>query len=77
MPDARARERAAMLAAAGARLGLREREVRADGHCLYAAVADQLQARGVPLLPRAAAAAAAAARARGLPRGAGRGRRLH
>jgi OTU domain-containing protein 6 len=64
MPDARARERAAMLAAA-ARLGLREREVRADGHCLYAAVADQRLARGAPLLPPGRGAAAAAAAARG------------
>jgi OTU domain-containing protein 6 len=48
MPDMKARERAAMLESFK-RLGLREREIRADGHCLYAAVADQLQARGVPL----------------------------
>jgi OTU domain-containing protein 6 len=26
--------------------GLREKEIRADGHCLYAAIADQIQARG-------------------------------
>jgi OTU domain-containing protein 6 len=50
MPDARAVERAGMLASF-ARLGLHEKEVRADGHCLYAAVADQLAARGTALLP--------------------------
>jgi OTU domain-containing protein 6 len=48
MPDMKARERAAMLESFK-RLGLQEKEIRADGHCLYAAVADQLQIRGVPL----------------------------
>ncbi|KAF1931331.1 cysteine proteinase [Didymella exigua CBS 183.55] len=32
--------------------GLRLHEIRADGHCLYAAVADQLSARSVSLEPR-------------------------
>jgi OTU domain-containing protein 6 len=48
MPDMKARERVAMLKSFK-RLGLREHEIRADGHCLYAAVADQLQVRGVPM----------------------------
>ena len=30
--------------------GLVEREIRPDGHCLFAAVADQLAERGIPLL---------------------------
>lgn len=29
--------------------GLQEKEIRADGHCLYSAVADQLEGLGVPL----------------------------
>lgn len=48
LPDLRARERGAMQAAFEAR-GLREHEVRADGHCLYSAFADQMGALGVPL----------------------------
>ncbi|KAF1813464.1 cysteine proteinase [Eremomyces bilateralis CBS 781.70] len=46
MPDLREKERTAMLAETRRR-GLVEREVRADGHCLYAAVADQLGERGL------------------------------
>ncbi|KAF2399630.1 OTU-domain-containing protein [Trichodelitschia bisporula] len=46
LPDLRARERAALQDAFKAR-GLVEREVRADGHCLYAAVADQLPLVGL------------------------------
>lgn len=29
--------------------GLQEKEIRADGHCLYSAIADQLDQLGVPL----------------------------
>ena len=29
--------------------GLQEKEIRADGHCLYSAVADQLEQLGIPL----------------------------
>lgn len=46
MPDLRGRERDVILAEARRR-GLAEREVRADGHCLYAAIADQLGQRGL------------------------------
>ncbi|RYP43034.1 hypothetical protein DL768_010119 [Monosporascus sp. mg162] len=31
--------------------GLVEKEIRPDGHCLFAAVADQLEQRRIPLLP--------------------------
>ena len=31
--------------------GLKEQEIRSDGHCLYAAVADQLQDHGIGLAP--------------------------
>ena len=41
MPDRRAQERAIMDREAAAH-GLVEQEVRSDGHCMYAAVADQL-----------------------------------
>lgn len=30
--------------------GLAEKEIRPDGHCLFAAIADQLEQRGIPLL---------------------------
>ena len=50
MPDRRARERDALLRAFAAH-ALREHEVAPDGHCLFAAVADQLAANGVPLVP--------------------------
>ncbi|KAF2435498.1 cysteine proteinase [Tothia fuscella] len=50
-PDPRAKEREAMLAAFKAR-GLKEKEVRADGHCLYSAVADQLVLHDIGLRPR-------------------------
>lgn len=46
MPDLRGRERDVILVEARRR-GLAEREVRADGHCLYAAIADQLGERGL------------------------------
>ena len=41
MPDMKQQERARMLGSMKER-GLREQEIRADGHCLYSAVADQL-----------------------------------
>ncbi|KAL8872651.1 MAG: hypothetical protein Q9174_001752 [Haloplaca sp. 1 TL-2023] len=34
--------------------GLREQEIRSDGHCLYAAIADQLIAREQSLMPKTA-----------------------
>lgn len=51
MPDLRAKEQETMDAAIKAK-GLRMREIRADGHCLYSAVADQLSERGIGLRPR-------------------------
>ena len=45
MPDQRAAEQELMVQEMMAR-GLVEKEVRSDGHCLYAAVADQLQQQG-------------------------------
>lgn len=50
-PDLRSLERERMNKAFTAR-GLTEKEVRADGHCLYASVADQLELLGVGLRPR-------------------------
>ncbi|KAE9964991.1 hypothetical protein EG328_010052 [Venturia inaequalis] len=50
-PDLRSLERERMNKAFTAR-GLVEKEVRADGHCLYASVADQLALLGVGLRPR-------------------------
>jgi OTU domain-containing protein 6 len=50
-PDPRARERESMLLAFKAR-GLKEKEIRADGHCLYSAVADQLVSHHIGLAPR-------------------------
>jgi OTU domain-containing protein 6 len=50
-PDPRARERESMLTAFKAR-GLKEKEIRADGHCLYSAVADQLALHHISLRPR-------------------------
>ena len=47
-PDRRANERKVMEAQLKAR-GLVEKEVRSDGHCMYAAVADQLQQSGIAL----------------------------
>ncbi|KAI5927071.1 hypothetical protein F4810DRAFT_652211 [Camillea tinctor] len=49
MTDHRTRERTYLEAEFKAR-GLAEREIRPDGHCLFAAVADQLEQLGVPLL---------------------------
>jgi OTU domain-containing protein 6 len=45
MPDHKKEERETMVEAFKKR-GLEEKLVRADGHCLYAAVADQLRTRG-------------------------------
>lgn len=51
LPDLREAERAAMLKEFE-KHGLREREIRPDGHCLYSAVADQLKEIGVGLKPQ-------------------------
>lgn len=50
LPDLREKEREAMQEAYISR-GLREQEIRSDGHCLYAAVADQLEHSKVGLKP--------------------------
>ncbi|GAB1313903.1 OTU protein [Madurella fahalii] len=50
MTDHRALERAAM-EREFARHSLAEKEVAPDGHCLFSAVADQLEAHGIPLVP--------------------------
>jgi OTU domain-containing protein 6 len=47
-PDLKAQERGRMLDAMKAR-GLQEKEIRADGHCLYSAVADQLEQLDIPI----------------------------
>lgn len=52
-PDLRSLERERMNKAFTAR-GLKEKEVRADGHCLYASVADQLSTLDIGLRPRIA-----------------------
>jgi OTU domain-containing protein 6 len=51
MPDLRAQERERM-AQHFSKHGLECKEIRADGHCLYAAVADQMQTRELGLKPR-------------------------
>ncbi|KAL9597170.1 MAG: hypothetical protein Q9219_005336 [cf. Caloplaca sp. 3 TL-2023] len=51
LPDLRQREKEAMCAQYTSR-GLDEHEIRSDGHCLYAAVADQLASRERGLLPK-------------------------
>ena len=51
MPDLRAREQELMENAIKAK-GMRMHEIRADGHCLYSAVADQLKQRQIGLRPR-------------------------
>ncbi|KAK1077703.1 OTU protein [Friedmanniomyces endolithicus] len=48
LPDLKSQERARMLEYMTSR-GLREKEIRADGHCLYAAVADQLEQLEIPI----------------------------
>ncbi|KAI9805777.1 MAG: hypothetical protein M1833_005270 [Piccolia ochrophora] len=51
LPDLREQERTRMLGEITKR-GLKEKEIRPDGHCLYSAVADQLSELGVGLQPR-------------------------
>lgn len=51
MPDLKAREREQMLSEFGKR-GLQEKEIRADGHCLYSAVANGLKLHDISLRPR-------------------------
>jgi OTU domain-containing protein 6 len=51
MPDLRAKEQETMEVAIKSR-GLKMKEIRADGHCLYSAVADQLSMRSIGLAPR-------------------------
>ena len=51
LPNLRDQERQSMQKAFTAR-GLKEHEIRSDGHCLYAAVSDQLQNSGVGLKPK-------------------------
>lgn len=48
LPDMKQQERDRMLSYMKER-GLQEKEIRADGHCLYSAIADQLDQLGVPL----------------------------
>jgi OTU domain-containing protein 6 len=48
LPDLKEQERERMLKSMKER-GLREKEIRADGHCLYSAVADQLEQLDIPL----------------------------
>lgn len=48
LPDMKQQERERMLSYMKER-GLQEEEIRADGHCLYSAIADQLDQLGVPL----------------------------
>lgn len=50
LPNLREKERKAMQEAYSSR-GLQEQEIRSDGHCLYAAVADQLEHSKVGLQP--------------------------
>jgi OTU domain-containing protein 6 len=51
LPDLREQERTRMREQMGIH-GLQEKEIRADGHCLYAAVADQMERAGLGLKPR-------------------------
>ncbi|KAK4626279.1 OTU domain-containing protein 2 [Fulvia fulva] len=48
MPDLKEQERSRMLEAMKSHK-LHEKEIRADGHCLYSAVADQLEQLDIPL----------------------------
>lgn len=48
LPDMKQQERERMLSYMKER-GLQEKEIRADGHCLYSAVADQLAQLDIPL----------------------------
>ncbi|KAJ4350513.1 OTU protein [Didymosphaeria variabile] len=51
MPDLREQERTRMEQHFG-KHGVEVKEIRADGHCLYAAVADQMETRGLGLNPK-------------------------
>lgn len=51
LPDLREQERTQMREHFG-KYRLREKEIRADGHCLYSAVADQMETTGLGLKPR-------------------------
>ncbi|KAF2707828.1 cysteine proteinase [Pleomassaria siparia CBS 279.74] len=51
LPDPREQERTRMREQFS-KHGLQEKEIRADGHCLYAAVADQMETAGLGLKPR-------------------------
>lgn len=51
LPDLREQERERMHSHFG-KYGLQEKEIRADGHCLYAAVADQMENQGLGLKPK-------------------------
>lgn len=51
LPDLGERERQSMRALYEEK-GLTEQEIRSDGHCLYAAIADQLQNHGIGLAPK-------------------------
>ncbi|KAK8152965.1 hypothetical protein BKA80DRAFT_314121 [Phyllosticta citrichinensis] len=51
MPDLRKKERESLLAQFE-KLGLKEQVIRADGHCLYSAIADQMASQGLDLKPR-------------------------
>jgi OTU domain-containing protein 6 len=48
MPDLKEQERQRMLESMKRR-GLHEKEIRADGHCLYSAIADQLEQLDIPV----------------------------
>ncbi|KAF2087688.1 cysteine proteinase [Saccharata proteae CBS 121410] len=64
MPDLRKKEREALLEQFQKR-GLREQVIRADGHCLYSAVADQMGSLELDLQPRIAAKVVPAEREEG------------
>jgi len=51
MPDLREQERTRMAQQLG-KHNLQLKEIRADGHCLYAAIADQMETQGLGLKPR-------------------------
>ncbi|KAK7543833.1 hypothetical protein IWX49DRAFT_607169 [Phyllosticta citricarpa] len=51
MPDLRKKERESLLEQFD-KLGLKEQVIRADGHCLYSAIADQMASQGLNLKPR-------------------------
>ncbi|KAF2175708.1 cysteine proteinase [Zopfia rhizophila CBS 207.26] len=51
LPDVKEQERTRMKEHLS-KYGLEEKPIRADGHCLYAAIADQMEAAGLGLKPR-------------------------